>query len=119
MRYVNAADALPGSGFKFPTGCKRRLNAPPSFERDEETRYALELLSECAATSQHSETLEFVPKNQARFSNRVIPTKMTAPMKATMIDPIMPPPAEMPSCWKIQPPRTPPRSPRTMSAIVP
>ena len=46
--------------------------------------------------------------NQAFFNKRVIPTKITAPTKATMIAPIMPPPGQIPNSPKTQPPTTPP-----------
>jgi hypothetical protein len=56
---------------------------------------------------------------QAFFSNRVIQTKITAPTNATMIEPIMLPPGQIPKSPKTQPPTTPPRMPRMMSTIVP
>jgi len=52
---------------------------------------------------------------QAFFSKRVIPTKITAPTNATMMDPIIPPPGQIPNCPKTQPPTIPPKMPRMMS----
>jgi len=56
---------------------------------------------------------------QALLSTLVIPTRTTAPMNATTIPPTRPPPALTPSLEKIQPPSTPPRIPRMMSANTP
>lgn len=55
----------------------------------------------------------------ALLIRRVIPTKITAPTNATMIEPIMPPPGQMPKTPKSQPPRIPPRIPRMMSTRTP
>src|ERR1700723_381021 len=56
---------------------------------------------------------------QALFSNRVIATKITAPTNADLIEPIMPPPGQIPNIPKTQPPRMPPRMPRMMSTRAP
>jgi phosphate/sulfate permease len=50
------------------------------------------------------------------FSKRVIQTKITAPTNATMMEPIMPPPCQIPNIPKIRPPKTPPRMPRMMTS---
>lgn len=42
-------------------------------------------------------------------------SKITAPTKAAMIDPIIPPPIEIPSRPNNQPPRNPPRMPTTIA----
>jgi hypothetical protein len=55
----------------------------------------------------------------AFFSKRVIQTRITAPMKATMSDPMIPPPRQIPSIPKIHPPMTPPHIPRMISTITP
>jgi DNA-binding transcriptional LysR family regulator len=51
--------------------------------------------------------------------NRVSQTRITAPMKATMMEPMIPPPCQIPSIPKIHPPRMPPRMPRMMSTMTP
>ena len=56
---------------------------------------------------------------QARFRTRVIHTRITAPTKATMIEPIRPPPGQMPSMPNSQPPMMLPRIPRTISTRTP
>jgi hypothetical protein len=55
--------------------------------------------------------------DQAFFSKRVIQTKITAPTNATMMEPIIPPPDQIPNIPKIQFPKRPPRMPRMMSTI--
>src|SRR2546430_11760259 len=55
----------------------------------------------------------------ALFNSRVIHTRITAPTKATMIEPIMPPPGQIPSIPNNQPPTMPPRMPRMMSTSTP
>src|ERR1700677_1153378 len=58
-------------------------------------------------------------KCQAFFSKRVSQIKITAPTNATMIDPMIPPPGQIPNIPKTHPPRTPPRIPRMMSTTTP
>jgi len=47
--------------------------------------------------------------DQAFFSNRVIQTKITAPTNATIMEPTMPPPCQIPKSPKIHPPKSRPR----------
>jgi hypothetical protein len=49
--------------------------------------------------------MQIQPLGQARFSNRVIHAKITAPTNTTTILPITPPPAEMPSIPNNHPPQ--------------
>src|SRR5467141_273031 len=60
-----------------------------------------------------------LPDHQAFFSKRVIQIKITAPTNATTMEPIMPPPGQIPKSPKTQPPKAPPRMPRMMSTSTP
>ena len=55
----------------------------------------------------------------ARLMSRRMNSRITAPMKATMIEPIMPPPVEIPSTPARNPPITAPTMPTMISTIRP
>src|SRR6266852_9245960 len=55
----------------------------------------------------------------AFFNFRAIHTRITAPTKATRMDPMIPPPGQMPSTPNSQPPTMPPSIPRMMSTSTP